>query len=226
MIMPSGPDYVLLKDDEDVTNSSTFNIIGRLIGYFIPNPVSVEEDVEVSSASNIFDRLMGNPIPKPVDVPELLMSQHNNAMQFHYDNYNAVKIKMKHALRDRNAALTEIARLTDIQEGRGLNLIEAYTQIVDDVLPTLGTAVFNLAKPTLLSNLGPRLDKERMILQVKNQELTALKKELKEHKNKIFKCFNEIEKVKTTTAESKIQVPERKEEAVDQSDYTNLQMSH
>ena len=200
-------DYVLLNDDEHTENSSTFNMLEQLIG---------------------------SSIPRTVEFPEISISQHTNAMQFHYGNYTAVKTKIKHALREKNAAITELARLSAVSEGKGENVIKAFTQLVDDVLPTRNTAVLNISKPQRSTAYDNHQDKQKRIIQIKNEELATLKLELKEHADEIKKCELEIAKikqdvadVKKLAAESAIQEPERKEvEPIEQSGHPYLQMPH
>jgi hypothetical protein len=165
MNMHSRPDdYVLLAEGNDGNDpyvaeesTSSLNLFGlfstpsistllRLIGAPILPKLESPNDRPATGAE--LERLTGKPAQAPVTIPEILISQHHNALQFHYANYTRVKTNLKHVLRDKNAAIAELCRLTAISEGRGENLITAYIQVVEEVLPNLNSTVFNLAKPT------------------------------------------------------------------------------
>jgi hypothetical protein len=242
MNMHSRPDdYVLLAEGNDGNDpyvaeesTSSLNLFGlfstpsistllRLIGAPILPKLESPNDRPATGAE--LERLTGKPAQAPVTIPEILISQHHNALQFHYANYTRVKTNLKHVLRDKNAAIAELCRLTAISEGRGENLITAYIQVVEEVLPNLNSTVFNLAKPTIKVEINNQLEQARIRLQTKQRELSTLKTELQQHAQEIVKCYNEIKQVKLPNPAS---IPESKEADQESSRQGRgyLQMSH
>jgi hypothetical protein len=163
---------------------------------------------EVSApATDIFHLLVGKTIPTEVNIPAITISQYSNQMLFHHTILSEVEINMRHALRERNAALVEVNRLRDIQESKTLNSITLYKSLLGGSVLGEDEAAESLlkkyAEPVIKTALNDRIAKEEIKLQTQEAKYKELKGKRKELRAELFRCKAEISKVEQQVKDSK-----------------------
>jgi peptidoglycan hydrolase CwlO-like protein len=184
MNMHSSPpeNYVLLEGEEHETET--------------PTP-----------ATDISHLLVGKTLPTPVSVPAITISQYSNQMLFHHTILTKVDTEMRHALRERNAALAEINRLKDIEEGKTINIIPLHKHLIDGTVFEESESTQSLLKtyavPVIKTALKKRIEKEEERLRTQEAKYRELRTKAKELRAELFRCKAEISKVEQQVEDSK-----------------------